>query len=112
MALIMSIVEVKEYQHQWELEQKKTDDLEVPKVEKRNREKTMEVIFLYLKLIKEMKIVPPAYVIRKHVRVVHILPGYDVHLNLDENMIARAPIGDVNSNLMQTQHCLGGVYVS
>ena len=52
------------YQHQWELEQKKTDSLEVPKADKKNWIKTMELIVLHLKLIKGMRDVTLAYVVR------------------------------------------------
>ena len=38
------------YQLQWELEQKKTDDAEAPKVDKNNWAKTMENIVLHLNL--------------------------------------------------------------
>ena len=42
---------VLQYQHQWELEQKKADDTEAPKVDKNNRAKTMENIVLHLRLV-------------------------------------------------------------
>ena len=43
---------VLKYQHQWDLEQKKTDDLNVPTVDKSNWAETMEAIVLHLKLVK------------------------------------------------------------
>ena len=37
-------------QHQWKLEQKRADEIELPKVNKNNLTKTMENIVLHLKL--------------------------------------------------------------
>ena len=48
----VSHTSVLHYQHQWELEQIKTDDLESPKVVKNNWAKTMENIVVHLKLIR------------------------------------------------------------
>ena len=43
---------VLEYQHQWELEQKKTDELNMTKVDQSNWAKIMEAIVLHLKLVR------------------------------------------------------------
>ena len=43
------------YQHQWELKQKISDNIKVPKVDKNNLEKTMENIVMYLKLVRGMR---------------------------------------------------------
>ena len=82
------------YQHQWKLEQRKTDDLNVPKIDKNNCAKTMENIVLHLKLMREMRSVPFSYVVRH--------PGYTVYMNLDVEMIARALTVNTKSNLKQT----------
>ena len=44
--------------------------------------------------------------------MVHISPGYSAYLNLDKEMIARAPIVTVKLNLKLTQECLESTYVS
>ena len=94
-----------QYQHQWELEQKKTDNLEVTKVEKSNCAKTMEVIVLHLKIVRGLRGVQSAYVVRQH------LKEYDGYLKLDDEMIAIAPIVDSTSNLKMTQDSLDTAYV-
>ena len=73
-----------EYQNQWEFEQKKKDDLKVPKVGKSNWAKTMEAIVFHFKLVRGVWGVSLAYLVRQHVKVVHILPGYVTYLNLDK----------------------------
>ena len=73
-------------QHQCELEQKKTDDAKVPKVDKNNWAKTMENIALHLKLIRGMRGIPLTYVFTCHVNVAHISLGYGAYLNLDSKM--------------------------
>ena len=40
------------YQHQWELEKEKPDDMEAPKVDKNSWANTMEKIVLHLKLVR------------------------------------------------------------
>ena len=52
----------------------------------------MENIILHLKLIRGMRGAPWAYVVQHNIMVAHILPGHGAYLNLDEEMIARAPI--------------------
>ena len=47
----------------------------------------MEDIVLYLKLMRKVRGVSLAY----HIKVAHIFPGYSAYLNLDEEMMARAP---------------------
>ena len=54
-------------QHHWELEQKKTDDLEVTKVDKSNWVKTIENIVFHLNLMRRVRAVPLANVVRQHV---------------------------------------------
>ena len=78
------------YQHQWELEQKNMDDLVLSKV-------TIESIVVHIQLKEECWGNPFDYVVRHHIKVVHISPRYSACLNLDEEVIARAPI--VNKNL-------------
>ena len=51
------------YQHQWELKQKKSDNLKEPKVGKNNWAKTTENIVLHIKLIKGVRRVLLAYVV-------------------------------------------------
>ena len=75
---------VLDYQHQWELEQKKTDDLEVPKVDKNKWAKTMENIVLHLKLMSRVSGAPVAYLVQHHIKVTLISSGNGVYLNLDE----------------------------
>ena len=43
---------------------------------------------------------------RENVKVAHISCKYDAYLNLDEAMIARAPILDAKSNVKMTQDWL------
>ena len=101
-----------QYQHQWELEQKKTDEAEAPKVDNSNWVKTMENIVLHLKLVRGMRVTPLAYVVWHHVKVAHISTGYGAYLNRDKEMIPRAPIANAKSNLKMTQETLDRVYLS
>ena len=57
------------YQHPLELKQKKSDDINAPKVDKNNWAKTMENIVMYLKLVRGMRGTPLAYVVRCHIKV-------------------------------------------
>ena len=59
----------------------------------------MENIVLHVKFARRVRGAPLAYVAQHHVKVAHILSRYDSYLNLDEKMIARAPIVDAKSNL-------------
>ena len=52
-----------------------------------------------------------AYVALHHIKLAHILPVYDAYLNLDEEMIAKAPIVDGKSNLKLNQENLNIVYL-
>ena len=52
------------------------------------------------------------YMVKQHIKVVHISPGYGTYLNLDEEMIARAQIVDVKSSLKITQDSFDRAYVS
>ena len=99
------------YQHQWELEQKKSDDIEAPKVDKNNWTKTMEKIIIYLKLVRGMSGTPLTYVVQCHIKVAHIPPGSGAYLNFDEEVIARASIVDTRSNLRLKQDSLDRVYI-
>ena len=103
---------VLQHQHQWELEQKKTDGLKVPKVTKDNLANTVENIVLYLKLMRGVRGTPLVYVVWHHIKVAHILPEYSAYLNLDKEMIARAHIVDAKLNLKMTEECLDRVYLS
>ena len=107
-----NIIRVLGCQYYWELEQKKRDDLELPRIDKHKWMKTMQVIVPHLKLMKGMRCAPLAYAVRQHVKVTHILPGYLAYPNLDKEMIARAPIVDAKSNLKMTQDSLDRAYVS
>ena len=60
------------YQHQWELEQKKSDDIMAPKNDKTNWAKTMVNIVMYLKLVRGMRGAPLAYVSWCNIKVAHI----------------------------------------
>ena len=88
----------------------KIDDTEAPKVDKNYWVKTMENIVLQLKLDGEVRGDPLAYVIWHHIKVSHISPRYGAYLNLDEKMIAIAPIVDKWSNFKLSQDCLERVY--
>ena len=103
---------VLQYQHQWELEQKKADDTEALKVDKNNWAKTLENILLHLGLVRGVSVTPLAYVIQCHVKVAQISPGYGSYLNHNEEMIARAPIVDWKSNLKKNQESLDRVYLN
>ena len=94
------------YQHQWKQEQKKTDNVKVPKVDKNNWAKPMEHIVLHIKLVRGIKGSMLAYVVWHNFKIAHILPGSDAYLNLDEDMIARAPFVDARLNLNMTQEML------
>ena len=82
---------------------KKTDDLGVPKYDKNNWAKTIENVVLHLKLIRGTNGAQFAYVIRHHIKVTNIMPVYSSYLNLDKEMIARAPIADAKSNIKLAQ---------
>ena len=72
----------------------------------------MEEKVLHLKLMRWARGVPLAYEVRQHIKASHISPGYSAYLNLDEEMIAKAPIVDAKLNLKQTQECLDRAHVS
>ena len=52
-----------------------------------------------------------AYVAWYHVKVDHISPGSGTYLNLDKEMIPRAPIVDARSHLRLNQDSLDRVYI-
>ena len=103
---------VLQYQHQWELEQRKTVEAEAPKVDENNWVKTMEDIVLHLKLVRGLRGTLLAFVIQCHVKVAHISAGYCAYLNLNDEMIARAPIINAKSNRKMTQETLNRAYLS
>ena len=70
----------------------------------------MEYIVLHLKLMRSMMGTPVAYVVQ-HIKVVYIPPQYGAYLNLDEDMITRAPIVDAKTNLKLSQESLDRVYL-
>ena len=59
----------------------------------------MENIVLHHKLAREVRGTQLDYVVWCHIKIAHISPGYGANLNLDQEMIARAPIVDSRSNL-------------
>ena len=89
-----------------------TKYLEVPNVDKSNWANTTEGIVLHLKLARGVSGVPLAYVIKQYIKVMHIFPGYDVYLSLDEEMIAQAHLVNEMSNFRQTQDFHDRVYIS
>ena len=70
----------------------------------------MEEIVLYLKLLRDNGVLL-AYVVRHHIKVLHIIPTYSAYLNFDEEIMARAPIVGSRLNEKLTQECLEGVYL-
>ena len=91
------------YQHQWKLEQKKSDDIEVPKIDKNNWAKTMENIVMYLKLVRGMRGTLLSYLVLHHIKVALIPFESGSYLKLDKEMIARANIVNARSNLRLSQ---------
>ena len=85
---------------------------EVPKVDNSNWAKTMENIVLHLKLMRGMRGTPLDYVVWCHINVGHIYSKYGACLDLDEEMITRAPIFDAKSNFEMTQDTLDRAYLS
>ena len=73
------------------------------KTDKNNWAKTIENVVLHLKLIRGTNGAQFAYVIRHHIKVTNIMPVYSSYLNLDKEMIARAPIADAKSNIKLAQ---------
>ena len=65
--------------------------------------KTMENIVLHLMLIRGVRGALLAYVVGCHIKVAHISPGYGTNSNLDEEMIAKAPIVEVKLSLKMNQ---------
>ena len=70
------------------------------------------IIVLHLKLMRGVQGVSLDYVVKQHIKVVHILPDYEADLNLDEEMIASSLMVDMESNFKMTQDCLVRAYVS
>ena len=71
----------------------------------------MENIVMYRRLLIGTRGGPLFYVVWHHVKVAHIPPGSGTYLNLDEEMIARAPILDTWSNLRLNQNSLDRIYI-
>ena len=67
---------------------------------------------LFIKLIRGMWCVSLAYVVRQHVKVAHISSRSGIYLNLDKEMIARAPIVDSQWNLRMSQDGLDKAYIN
>ena len=78
----------------------------VPKVDKKHWAQTMENIVLFLKFVREVRGIPLGYVTQCHIKMVHIQPRHDAHLNLDKEMITRVPIVDGKLNFKLTQGAL------
>ena len=53
-----------------------------------------------------------AYVVWHHIKVAHIPSGSGAYLNVDKEMIPRAPIVNIRSNLRLNQDALDSVYVN
>ena len=51
----------------------------------------MKAIMLHLRLIREVRCVPLACVVRHHVKVAHTLHEYVAYLNFNKEMLARVP---------------------
>ena len=52
-----------------------------------------------------------AYLDGEHIKVAQISPGYVTCLDLDEEMITKAPIVNIRSNLSQTQNWIDKKYL-
>ena len=62
----------------------------------------MENILLHLKFMKGIRGTPLAYVVQHQVKVAYSSPWYLAYLNIDEEMIVRAPIVNAKSNIKLT----------
>ena len=71
----------------------------------------MENIVMYLKLVRGMRGALLAYVVWHHVKVAHISPGSGTYLDLDKDMINRAPIVNAKSNLRLGQDSMDRIYM-
>ena len=60
----------------------------------------MENIVLHLKFVRSMRGALLSHVVQHHMKVAHISLGYGAYLDLDEEIIARAPIANSKLNLM------------
>ena len=68
----------------------------------------MENIALHLKLVRRVMVTSLAYVAWHHINVAHISPRS--YLSLDKEMITRAPMFNLKSNLNLNQELLDRVY--
>ena len=62
--------------------------------------------------MRGMRGAPLAHVVWHHIKVAHIPSESGAYLNLDEEMITRAPIVDARSNLKLNQNSLDRVYLT
>ena len=97
-------------QHQWELKQKKKDKADAPKV-KNSWGKTMENTVLHLNLMRGMRDPCGLCGLASH-QGSSYQPGYGAYLNLDEEMITRAPIINTKWNLKIIQETLDRAYLN
>ena len=67
---------------------------------------------LHRKLIRGVRGTPLAYVVWCHVKVAHISSGHSAYMNLDEEMITRAPIVNSKTNLKLNQESLDRIYLN
>ena len=74
----------------------KAANFKVPKVDKNNWARTIKNIVHHVKLVRVVRGVPLVYVVRQHIKVAHISPGYSAYLDSDEEIIARTPIVDTS----------------
>ena len=70
----------------------------------------MENIMLHRKLLRGVREVSITYMVYHHIKVAHIPPEHDTYLNLDEKIIARAPIVNGKLNIKLTQDILNRAY--
>ena len=70
----------------------------------------MENVVLHLNLMRGMRGFLLAYMVQWHMNIAHIPPEHDAYLNLDKEMITRAPIVDAKLNFKMTQEVLDRVY--
>ena len=72
----------------------------------------MENIVMYLKLVRGIRGALLAYVVEHHIKVAHISPWSSAYLNLDEEIIPRAPSVTASLNLKICQDMLDRAYLN
>ena len=102
---------VLKYQHQKVLKQKMVNDIQLAQVNKNNWMKIMKAIVLHLRLVMGVQGINVLCSQKLH-QVAYISTGYSTYLNLDEQMIARAPLIDMKLNLKMIQEGLDRAYFS